>query len=66
MKRKQLREKELSELRKLLRDHSTALVKTRLEYSVKGDKNVKKVANIRREIAIISGMVSARSLRGEK
>lgn len=66
MKLKELRGKELGELKKLLAEARKDLPKMRLEASIHKDKNVKKLANRRREVAVLSGMVSAKEIQNDR
>jgi len=60
MKKKTLQTKELSELKKMLSDAKSELPKAWAEHPVRKDKNTKKVYELRRSIAVLSGMVSGR------
>lgn len=66
MKLKELRSKDLGELKKMLTDAKADAVKLSLERQVKKDKNVKTLSNKRREIAVLSGLVSAKAIREAK
>lgn len=62
MKLKDLRAKDVEELRKLLRDAKEALPKLLMDRAMHKSKNVKALTNKRREVAILSGMVRAKEL----
>jgi ribosomal protein L29 len=62
MKLKDLRSKDLGELKTMLKKDQTEVVKLGLEESVRREKNVKKLFSLRRQIAVLSGMVSAREM----
>lgn len=62
MKLKQLREKDLPELKKMLADAKAELPMLQLEKSMRKDKNIKIFANKRREVGILLGMVRAREM----
>lgn len=60
MKLKDLRQKEVGELRSLLDEVTKELPKLRMELAMKKDKNVKKYANKRRDLAVLSGLISSK------
>lgn len=62
MKLKDLRSKDLGELKKMLEVDTKTMVKVSLEHHIRQDKNVKKLANLRREVATLSGMISAKTM----
>jgi ribosomal protein L29 len=60
MKTKDLKTKEVSELTKMAQERLDSLSKVTMEHHMYKDKNVKKLANLRREVAILKGMISGR------
>ena len=66
MKIKDLRTKDLGELRKMLSDINKTMPKLTLEHKMHKDKNTKKLSNIRREVATLLGMISAKALGESK
>lgn len=66
MKLKDLRNKELGELKKLTQDARKDVVKLQLEHPLRKDKNVKKLWAKRREIAVLSGLLSAKEIGASK
>lgn len=62
MKLKDLRVKDVEELRKLLREAKEALPKLVMDQTMHKNKNVKALTNKRREVAALSGLVRAKEL----
>ncbi len=61
MKLKDLRSKDLGELKKILEADIKTIRKASLEHRMRQDKNVKKLANLKREVATLYGMISAQT-----
>jgi ribosomal protein L29 len=66
MKKKQLQEKDLAELKKMLVDATRELPKLKLELAMRKDKNTKKYWSKRRDVAVLSGMIRTKDMAGEK
>ena len=60
MKKKDLQNKEFSELNKMLADTKKELLTVGMEVKIRKHTNIKKAFELRRRIAILSGMVSGR------
>lgn len=60
MKKQELLKKELPELKAELKKAHKSLVIERMNLATRKDKNVKKAKNLRRQISILSGMISGR------
>ncbi len=60
MKLKDLRQKDAGELQTMLKDALKEMPKLRMDLAMKKDKNVKKYAKARREVAVLSGLISAK------
>ncbi len=63
MKKQELLKKELPELKEELKKARKDLVVERMNLATRKDKNVKKAKNIRRQIAVLSGIISGRETR---
>lgn len=66
MKLKTLKQKDAGELQSIMKDALKELPKLRMELAMKKDKNVKKYANKRREVAVLSGLISAKKVEEKR
>ncbi|MCD6225542.1 50S ribosomal protein L29 [bacterium] len=64
--KQELHQKSIAELRKILGEKSKELVKARVEKEQGKKKDVKIVAKIRDEIAVIKTIIREKELSGEK
>lgn len=64
MKLKDLRNKEIGELQKELKDTSKELVRATMEVKLNRDKNTKKAFELRRKVATLKGLLSTREAKG--
>lgn len=60
MKKSEMIKKELPELQAELAKARQAWITEKMNLATRKDKNIKKARNLRRQIAILSGMISGR------
>ena len=65
MKLKDLKNKDLVELQSALKDAYKDLPRLTMEHKMRKETNVKKLANFKRQISVLSGLISSKS-RGAK
>lgn len=61
MKLKELKNKDLAELQSALKDAYKDLPRLTLEHKTRKETNVKRLANFKRNISILSGLISSKS-----
>lgn len=60
MKLTELKHKELGELQKELKDSKKELVRASMEVKIRRDKNTRKAFELKRKIAVLSGLISTK------
>ena len=65
MKLKDLKNKDLVELKSALKDAYKELPRLTMEHKMRKETNVKKLTNFKRQISILSGLISGKEVGGK-
>lgn len=65
MKLKDLKNKDLVELKSALKDAYKELPRLTMEHKMRKETNVKKLTNFKRQISILSGLISSKEVGGK-